>query len=212
MTSELEAARDDLAYMRALVDGGGGRMQALIGEAFMWAGVLYGAQCFLHWLQILGLVPSQGLIALAILALPTLMVCAVLGWIFWKQRKSATGGVGARALGAAFQGAGIANLAMAFVFAYGAYKWESPGLWLYHPIVVCMFQGVAWFVAFHILRRAWLGLVAAGWFATTITLGSVIGDGAAFLLVLAVSLTLLMAIPGYVMWRGSNAQSAARKG
>jgi hypothetical protein len=60
---------------------------------------------------------------------------------------------------------------MAFVFAYGAQKAESFGLWLYHPIVVCMFQGVAWYVAWVVLKRAWVGLVAAGWFVTTVTLG-----------------------------------------
>jgi hypothetical protein len=204
MATDLETARDDLAYMRSLVSGTGA-MQSTIGEAFVWAGSLYGGQCILHWLQTLDLAPSEGLAALAISLLPTIVFCGVLTWIIWKDRKTKATGVAARALGAVFQGAGLANLVMAFVFAYGAGQAESFGLWLYHPIVVCMFQGVAWFVAWAILRHAWLGLVAAGWFATTVALGvAVFADVGTYLLILGVALILLMAIPGYAMRRGAK--------
>jgi hypothetical protein len=204
MTSDLESARDDLAYMRSLVSGGAA-MQSTIGEAFTWAGALYGGQCLLHWLQTLGLIPSEGLIALAVSLLPTLLFCVILAIIIWKDRKKPTGGPSSRALGAVFQGAGLANLVMACVFAYGASKAESFGLWLYHPIVVCMFQGVAWYVAWVIMRRAWLGLVAIGWFATTVALGVVLyTDIGAYLLVLGIALIVCMAIPGWVIWRGAK--------
>jgi hypothetical protein len=204
MSSDLQSARDDLAYMRSLVSPGGA-MQATIGEAFTWAGALYGGQCLLHWLQRIGIVPEEGLIALAVVVVPTVLFCVILGIIIWKDRKKPPGGAAARALSAVFQGAGLANLVMAFVFAYGSHKAESPGLWLYHPIVVCMFQGVAWFVSFEIMRRAWLGFVALGWFATTVALGvTVFGDLGAYLLVLGVALIVLMAIPGWVIWRAAS--------
>ncbi len=207
MASDLETARDDLAYMRSLV-AGGGAMQSTVGEAFTWAGALYGGQCLLHWLQTLHLMPEEGLGALAIAFGPTAVFCVVLGIIIWKDRKKPPGGASTRALNAVFQGAGLANLVMAFVFAYGSHKAESFGLWLYHPIVVCMFQGVAWYVAWVIMRRAWLGLVAAGWFATTVALGiAVFGDIGGYLLILGVALIVCMAIPGWVIWRG--AQKAA---
>lgn len=204
MTSDLQSARDDLAYLRGLV-GGTGPMQATIGEAFFWAGLLYGGQCFLHWLQILGMAPGSGLGALAIAWLPTIAFCVVLTVIIWKDRKSKVTGVASRALGAVFQGAGLANLVMAFVFGYGAYKSENFGLWLYHPIVVCMFQGVAWYVGGVILRRAWLGFVAVGWFLATVGLGvAVFGDIGTYLLILSGALVLLMALPGWVIWRGAR--------
>lgn len=208
MNAEIESARDDLAYMRSLVSGGTA-MQSTIGEAFLWAGALYGGQCILHWLQTLGLAPSEGLAALAISIVPTIVFCVVLGFIIWKDRKKPVGGVAARALGAVFQGAGLANLVMALVFAYGAGKAESFGLWLYHPIVVCMIQGVAWYVAWAILRRGWLGLVALGWFVTTVALGvTVFADIGVYLLVLGVALIVCMAIPGWVIWRGAAKQAA----
>lgn len=202
--TDLQSARDDLAYLRGLVSGGGA-MHATIGEAFFWAGLLYGGQCIAHWLQTLELAPSTGLGALAIAFGPTIVFCAILTWIIWKQRHAKTTGVASRALGAVFQGAGLANLVMAFVFAYGATKAESFGLWLYHPIVVCMFQGVAWFVAWVILRRAWLGFAAVGWFATTVALGvAVYADIGLYLLILGVALIVLMALPGWAIWRGAQ--------
>lgn len=202
--SDMQSARDDLAYMRGLVSGTG-PMQATIGEAFFWAGILYGGQCFLHWLQVQGVAPSEGVAALAIVWLPTALFCGVLTMILWKDRKAKVTGAAARALGAVFQGAGLANLVMAFVFGYGSQRAESFGLWLYHPIVVCMFQGVAWFVAWSILRRTWLAFVALGWFGTTVALGvAVFGDIGAYLLILSVALTALMAVPGWVIWRGAK--------
>ena len=204
MNAEIESARDDLAYMRALV-GGTERMQATIGEAFFWAGILYGGQCLLHWLQTLGLLPSEGPVALAIIAVPTIIFVGVLVIVMMKDLKSPPMGPAARALGAVFQGAGLANLAMAFVFGYGSAVYEAPGLWLYHPVVVCTFQAVAWYVAFNVLRRNWLGLVAAGWFVTTIALGTLMSQTGAFVLVLAIALFLLMSIPGWIIWRGAKA-------
>ena len=208
MTSDLQSARDDLAYMRGLVDGTG-PMQATIGECFFWAGILYGGQCFLHWLQALGLAPESGVAALAIVWLPTVLFCGVLAVIIWKDRKTKVTGVASRALGAVFQGAGLANLVMAFVFGYGAARAENFGLWLYHPIVVCMFQGVAWFVAWQILRKTWLGFVAAGWFVTTMALGvAIFGDTTTYLPILAIALVVLMAVPGWIIWRAAKKAAA----
>lgn len=86
MATDLQSARDDLAYMRSLVSGGSA-MQATIGEAFTWAGALYGVQCLLHWLQTLRLMPGEGLGAMAIAFVPTAVFCVILGIIIWKDRK-----------------------------------------------------------------------------------------------------------------------------
>jgi hypothetical protein len=206
MNSELESARDDLAYMRGLVSSGG-QFLATGGELFLWAGLLYGLQCIGHWLNIVGVIalPPLGMLALAFG--PTIIFVIVLVVVIWRERKAPQGGVASRALQAAFQGAGLANLVMAFVFAYGSYKAQSMTIWLYHPVVVCMFQGVAWYVAWAIRRQAWLGLVALGWFATTVALGVLVNDPAAFLLTIAIALIALMALPGWLMMRAAKAQA-----
>lgn len=203
MATDLQSARDDLAYLRSLV-AVPSPMQKTMGEAFVWAGLLYGGQCALHGLQAFGLAPSSGLPALLIALGPTVLFCIVLTMIIWRDRKVAPGGVATRALSAVFQGAGLANLVMAFVFAYGAAKFETPGLWLYQPIVVCTFQGVAWFVAWTIVRRMWMALVAVGWFGSTVVMGIVVGDVGPYLFTLSFALIVCMALPGWFIWRGAK--------
>jgi hypothetical protein len=200
MTSELDQARDDLAFMRSLVSGGE-RFQATAGELFLWAGVLYGLQCVGQWLDVIGAIHLPPLGHLIVGFGPTAIFLVIVGVVIWRERKAPKGGPATRALTAVFTGAGLANLVMAFVFAYGAYKAQNFTVWLYHPIVVCMFQGVAWYVAWTIRRRAWVGLVSLGWFAVTIALGVTIDNPGAFLLIIAVALFLLMALPGYAMMR-----------
>lgn len=206
MSTELDSAREDLAFMRALVSGGG-HLPATAGELFMWGGILYGLQCLGHWLNIVGYLPLQGMGHLLLGFGPTIVFVAILGFVIWRERSAKQSGVAARALNAVFQGAGLANLVMAFVFAYGANVAESMTIWLYHPVVVCMFQGVAWYVTWVIRRRAWLGFVALGWFATTVACGVLINNIALFLLVLGVGLLACMAIPGYAIMRLAKAQA-----
>lgn len=200
MTTELDQARDDLAFMRSLVSGGE-RFQATAGEIFIWAGVLYGLQCVGQWLDVIGAVRLPPLGQLILGFGPTAIFLVVIAVVIWRERKAPKGGPTTRALNAAFQGAGLANLVMAFVFAYGAHRAQDFSVWLYHPVVVCMFQGVAWYVAWTIRGRAWVGFVSLGWFAVTVALGVTIDNIGAFLLIIAIALFGLMAIPGYAMMR-----------
>lgn len=205
MNADLESARDDLAYMRALVSGGGARFPKTAGELFMWAGLLYGLQCIGHWLNMIGVLPLSPL-GQAVLGLgPTVLFMCVVFYVIWRERKVTQSGVSGRALNAVFTGAGLANLVMALVFAYGSNTTGNFMIWLYHPVVVCMFQGVAWYVAWVIRRRAWLGLVSLGWFATTIACGLLIQNVGPFLLVLGSGLLACMALPGYVIMRIAKA-------
>lgn len=206
MNSELQSARDDLAYLRGLVSGGG-HIQATAGELFMWAGVMYGLQCLGHFVNIMGWLPLSPLGQLALGLGPTVAFLVVLAWVIWRNRGVRDSGTASRALNAAFTGAGLANLVMAFVFAYGAKVNGGMSVWLYHPVVVCMFQGVAWYIAWVIMRRTWMGFVAIGWFAITIACGMLINNIAYFLLVLGIGLIVCMAIPGYAIMRIAKAKA-----
>jgi hypothetical protein len=207
MNKELESARDDLAFMRGLVSERG-QFQATAGELFLWAGLLYGLQCVGNFLAIVGVVSLPPIGHLVLGFGPTLVFIGVLCVVIWRARKEKQiAGVASRAMNAVFQGAGLANLVLALVFAYGAYKAQSLTVWLYHPIVVCMFQGVAWYVTWAIRRRAWLGFVALGWFATTVALGFLIDNTPVFLLVLGVALFVLMGATGYAMMRTGKASA-----
>ncbi|MES1200539.1 MAG: hypothetical protein ABUS57_03725 [Pseudomonadota bacterium] len=202
MNADIQSARDDLAYMRALV-GDPGRMQ-VGAELFIWGGLLYGLQCIGHFLNIVGAMPLSTLGLIALGFGPTVIFLVALCVIIWRTRKIQSKSVASRATNAVFQGAGIANLVLAFVFAFGAITQHNGMIWLYHPIVVCMFQGVAWFVAWVVSRRAWFGLIALGWIATTAACGVLVSNVALYLLVIGVALILLMAIPGYVLSRSSK--------
>lgn len=203
MAADVDSARDDLAYLRKLV-AGGGRLQETMGEVFFWAGLLYGAQCIVHVLQGLGLAPWQGPVALAILIGPSLVFAAIVLSIIWRHRAAPAMNGASRAMNAVFQGAGFANLVLAFVFGYGAHQAQSVTIWLYQPVVVCMFQSVAWFTAYCMLRRGWLGLVAFGWAAATVALGLLVYQPTTYLMVLSATLILLLAAPGWVIWRGAK--------
>ncbi|HVZ99435.1 MAG TPA: hypothetical protein VG841_03870 [Caulobacterales bacterium] len=205
MNADLQSARDDLAYMRALVSENA-QFGAVGGELFLWAGLLYGLQCIGHFFNIVGLWPLPPVGQAALGLGPTAAFLVVLGMVIWRVRKGPRPtGVATRALNAAFQGAGIANLVMAFVFAYGANTTHNLMIWLYQPVVVCMFQGVAWYVAWNIRRKAWIGLVSAGWFLTTITCAVLVTNAAAFVLTIGIALLLLLAAPGYAMMRSGKA-------
>ncbi|MEE2691841.1 MAG: hypothetical protein VX640_09920 [Pseudomonadota bacterium] len=200
---DIAEARGDLAFMRSLVNGGG-QFQTVAGEIFIWAGLLYGLQCLANWLDVVGVVKFSQPAMLAVSFGPTFVFLAVLGVVIWRERKAPKSAGSSRALEAVFQGAGIANLVLAVVFAYGAHLTQSITVWLYHPVVVCVFQGVAWYVAWTVRKRAWLGLVSLGWFAVSIACGVLIESPDKFLLTLGVALFVLMAIPGYAMMRAGK--------
>jgi hypothetical protein len=62
-------------------------------------------------------------------------------------------------------------------------------------------QGAAWMIAYTLRRRAWLGLVAAGWFVTAIAMGFSVQSLGYFILWLGLGFLVLMVIPGAVMIR-----------
>ncbi len=93
---------------------------------------------------------------------------------------------------------------MICVFASNAIQQKNLLIWFLYPAVVCAIQGAVWYIAFMLRRRAWLGVVAFGWFATAIALGFLIGTPD-YALVLGVALVLFMAVPGFVLIRLARA-------
>ena len=75
-----------------------------------------------------------------------------------------------------------------------------------HGVVVFAFQGAAWYAVWALRKRAWTGLVAAGWFVFAAALGATLPSHW-FVLLASAGLFLLMVVPGWVMVR-----TAARAG
>lgn len=208
MKDPTERARDDLAFVRALVSEGG-QAQASLGRALMVGGLCYGLQCLVQWVFALG-VPAPDSVQLAVGVVPTVIFIVLLVTLFQKDKAKSQHGVATRALNAAFGGAGLAAMTTAIVFGYLAWRLHDFGIFLFHPMMVCVVQGTVWYIAFAVRRRGWLGLVSAGWFLVAIGLGLLLGSGMdvalpAFVLLIGLALLGLMALPGWVLMRTARA-------
>lgn len=203
------AARDDLAFVRGLVSDGG-QVQASTGAALFAAGLCYGTQCFAQGLLghlpagFPGLGPSQLIAAI----LPTVVFLVLITRISLRAKRTnaaAGTGVASRALRTAFGSMGLSVLVTGTVFGYVAIREHSLTIWLFHPIMVGVAQGVGWYMASSIRRRPWYGAVAAGWFATALLLATLLHNLDAYVFVIGAALFGLMAFPGWVLWRSARA-------
>src|SRR5579862_5956217 len=85
-----DSARDDLAFMRSLVEPTD-HWQRQFGETYSAAGLCYCVQMLLHGGQLLGLVQPDGLVGIAIGLGPTLAFLALLVWIIRRNRQPPLG-------------------------------------------------------------------------------------------------------------------------
>jgi hypothetical protein len=202
MTSSINAARDDLAFMRSLVEGEGD-WRVTFGEAYFAAGLIYGAQMLLHAAEFFGPLPRSGLWAFVIGLGPSLIFAAVFSWILWRHRTIRPNATG-RALGAVFGSVGLANLALVAVIGSVAWRERSGTTWLIYPCAVMVLQGAAWMVSYVIRRRSWLALVAAGWIGSGVAMALCVNAMGYFILIAGLCFCLCMALPGWIMVRLSR--------
>jgi hypothetical protein len=205
MSDSAESARDDLAFVRALVSEGG-QAQSSLGEGLLAGGLCYGVQCLAQWALLVSAWKAPDWLNLAVGVLPTVVFLSFLARLVWRDRKASRNGIGTRALNAAFGGAGLAAMITAAIFGYLAVREQSITIWLFHPMMVCVVQGTVWYIAFAIRRRGWIGLVSAGWFVGALLLALLI-EHHSFVLAMGVILLLLMALPGWVLMRNAPARS-----
>jgi len=198
MTARPPSVHEDLAFMKALVETGASRHQAVFGEIYLSAGLLYGFQTLVSWGQALGVVvlsPAQGL---AFGVGVTVVFLAHLSWALWRSRDTRGGSTANRAISAAFGAAGMTNLVLLVIFGMVGGREHSLLIWLLYPTTVFALQGGCWFLAFTLRRRAWLGVVALGWFATAVAMAATLATPA-FVLITALGLFAWMVVPGAVM-------------
>jgi hypothetical protein len=211
MTDPTESARDDLAFVRALMSESG-QVQSSLGQALLAGGVCYGVQCLLQGVFAAGVqVPVA--VHLIVGFAPTILFLIAITVIAMRDRSRSQHSVGTRAINAAFGGGGLAAMTTALIFGYLAYRTQNMGTWLLHPIMICVVQGTVWYTAYAVRRRGWYGLVAGGWFGTSLLLAWLLGRGnealmPLFLLILAAALLGLMALPGWIMTRAGARQPA----
>jgi len=207
MTLDAQTARDDVAFLRSLVEGGD-RVPGW-GEGYFAAGLVYGAQMLMHVAQMLGWLPGSGLAALAIGFGPTLVFLALLAWILGRHRADKPPAAVGRAIAATFGAMGMANLALAAVIGSVAWREHSLTTWLIYPCAVFVLQGAAWLVAALVKRRGWMGLVAAGWCVGGVAMGMTVTNLAAYSLIAGLGIWTCMALPGWIMIRQARQSTLA---
>jgi hypothetical protein len=195
----VDDARDDLAFIRALV-APEDHWQRQFGKIYAAAGACYGIQMLGHIGQFLNLTPREGWGAQAIGWGPSVVFLGILIWIIRRDGPQ-RGGTTSRAVGAVFASVGLANLALCASIGSVALRLHSQPIWLIYPCVVMVLQGLAWMVAFMMRRRAWLGVVAVGWFAVGVAMAIFIDNMAGYVAAATVGIFCFMLIPGLYIAR-----------
>jgi len=200
MNTDAHTAQADLAFLRSLVEAGDESWRPF-AEGYLAAGLIYGAQMLMHAAQALGWLPQGGLAALTIGLGPTVVFFAALSWVIARHRTAGPGGISgggtvAKAIGAVFGVAGLANLVLVAVIGSVAWREHSLAIWLIYPCAVFILQGAAWLVSFTLRRRSWHALVALGWFAAAVGMAISIESLAWYILFAGLGLFLCIALPG----------------
>jgi hypothetical protein len=191
---------DDLAFLRTLAEGSEENLRAF-AEIYCAAGVIYGVETLLHGGQGLGWLPQSGLLALAAGVLPTAIFTLVVVAITLRKGSTPQGNLVGKSIGAVFGAIGISNLALIVVIGSVAWREHNFTTWQLYPCIVFVLQGMGWLVAFWLRQQAWLGLLAAGWFAVGIAMALCIQWIPGFVALAALGLFGGMALPGYLMLR-----------
>ncbi|HXC54478.1 MAG TPA: hypothetical protein VNU97_04225 [Rhizomicrobium sp.] len=201
MNADAQSARDDLAFLRALVGDDASSQSRSFGEAYFASGLIYGGQMLLHAAQALGWISWGPLPALLIGVGPTIVFIPVLSWIIYRNRKNTARGAVGRAVAAVFAAIGLANLFLIAVIGSVAWREHSATTWLIYPCAVFVLQGAAWLFAYMMRRRAWLLAVALGWFACAVAMAICVTALGYFILFAGAGLWVCMALPGWLMLR-----------
>ena len=200
MNAEQHNLGDDLAFLRALAEGGG-ESQRGTGAALLAGGLLYGLQCFVAGAHAYGWVAAERYVPIGVRGRHHggrfCSHCAGSRGAVARRRKAAWRRVRYRRHSPARAPQRLRCCACSRTVAV---REESLTIWLLYPCAVFALQGAAWMVAWRLRRRTWLGVVALGWMLSAVALSSTIGSPA-YPLVAGLALVLFMAVPGAVMMR-----------
>ncbi len=205
MSNDVQSARDDLAFLRAIAGNDETLQMRTFGETYFAAGLIYGGQMILHAVQAVGWLPQGPAWGLGIGLGPTVLFLPVLAAILWRNRHNRLSGTVSRAVGGVFGAVGLANLFLIAIVGSVAWRLHSVQVWLIYPCCIFVLQGMAWQFVFVMRRRAWFAVVAAGWFASAVAMALSIFTVGYFIAFAGAGLWLCMALPGWLMLRSRKA-------
>lgn len=198
--------QSDIAWMRQLAEEGG--QAPMRGASILFAaGLIYGAASVAHWAIEAGLIaqsgPVTGLVWLIATGLFLVVVFAV------NLRLGRDGGVktgAGRAVGAVWSGVGYGIFALFSAIAVIGYRLGESAMLVtlaMIPSVIMVFYGVGWGVTATMQKSQRLWWLALASLVAAPLLAVLTGQPAQYL-AYAGALFLLMALPGFLLMRGSS--------
>ena len=199
MSTNVQTAREDLAFLRGLVDDAPSAGLWYFGAIY----VTIGATICVHLVLSYLLEPPLFGIGLVVLYGAASVLFTWIGRRMHGPDAASILGVRSRAAGAVFLSAIVAHLVMLSVFAILAWRLETWALIQLAPVVLFVTQGVVWSVLYALGPRTLTLLQAFGWFFGALVLGALITTDA-FSPVLAAFVVVLMIVPGIHMIRAAD--------
>lgn len=206
MTSDSQSARDDLAFLRSLVDEDWRPGLWAFGAIYVSVGAVLAIHVLISWAAGAGYLPLRGASLLATYVALYVVASFVWTWIGGHARResqrssavaaSVKGRAGAVALVSAFVG----HLVMMAVFVIVAVRQDN-GLFLQlAPLVLFTLQSTVWFIVHSMRRQRWQFVVGVGWLLAVLGLAPLVGTS--FIeFGIAVTAVVLMIVPGAYMMR-----------
>jgi hypothetical protein len=206
MTSDTQSARDDLAFLRGLVDEDWRPGTWAFGAIYVSLGVALVAHVLISWAAAAGYLPLRGVSLVTtyvvLYGVASLVWTWIGGHVHQESRRRGTQAAsvksraGAAALGSAFVG----HLTMLAVFVIVAVRQQNPVFLELAPLVLFTLQGVVWFVVHSMRRQRWQLAVAWAWLLAVLGLAPFVGTSE-FGLGIAATAVVLMIVPGAHLMR-----------
>jgi hypothetical protein len=206
MNEQISALKDDLAFMRTLAQEG--RTPPLLGGAMLAsAGVIFSLASLAQWAAMIRLINLSQSAVSAVWLGATVLFLICLTWL--KRRQAMSGGrtPGSRAAGMAWQGVGWAIFVLLASVAIVCWRTGSTVPTLLLPSIILALYGAAWSVASAVSTLWWVRLTAIGSFVAALATAWV-STSPAVMLVYALALLLLAALPGAVLMRQAPSWAA----
>jgi hypothetical protein len=201
MTHDVQAIRDDLAFMRALAQEGR-RAPLLIGHNMLVGGLVYGTICLFVWGVSTRMIAAPFWVEGAIwfVATPIYMAYCYVRRTQWRARRPGATAITNRAVHAAWRGIGFAMLSLMAASLIAAYQMKSAAAFGLFPSIVLALYGLGWLVASAMNETKWLRAVSTVSFIAAVIV-ALAADSKAEYLVMAAAIYLLMALPGWLLTR-----------
>lgn len=206
MVHDVQAIREDLAFMRALAQEGR-RAPVLIGPGLLISGVVYGLTSLLAWAICVRLVALPGWWEGAVWWAVTVVYVPAM-WAYrraYSCRKPGATALTNRAIASAWRGIGYAFMAVLVASVVIAYRFHSTMAFIMIPTLIVAVYGAAWLVAGAMSGLSWLNYVAAACFVIAVLLAVTAGLAMTYF-VFAAAMFGLLALPGWLLMRSEPSE------